>query len=204
LVDPAHRDVAPAKPPAQSDGAVAARPDLNLLRAQTALLDDPGQSGARFASGMRDYRSRWLQKLSAAYTAQQDLQSWLGGNLSVHGQVDAALRSKDYGAASELLSNALAAAPAGVAADDLRRIRQDLYFRSSQISFMTHDYVRTLQLADAGLALGDAEDLFAANLWMARVTALVALKRANDAAASYGHAHELNQRLLVEADSTAK
>jgi hypothetical protein len=113
---------------------------------------------------------------------------------------DQALENGETDAARHALEGALAAdAPASMAADDVRVVRQDLLFRLSQIELASGDAARAADRADEGLNIGIADDVFTANLYVARGRAREALAREREAAGDYFDALEINERLLQAA-----
>ena len=76
---------------------------------------------------------------------------------------------------------------------------QDTYFRLAQLALAAHDPRRALADAEAGLAYGDAPDLFVANLLVARAAAHEAMGDPRAAAADYHRALKMNETLLAQA-----
>ncbi|MCA9562764.1 MAG: hypothetical protein KC561_04700 [Myxococcales bacterium] len=106
----------------------------------------------------------------------------------------------ELGRARTLLLNALALqAPDELASEDVRRIRQDLYFLLASVELETGNDERALEAADAGIALGGEREIFAANLWLVKGQAFESQGRAVEAARAYHRALEINAALFVEA-----
>jgi len=118
---------------------------------------------------------------------------------SAHARADAALAHGNRAGARALLQAALEQrVPSEIAAEHLHALQQDLWFRLSRIT-LDDDPEQALLQAERGLALGRHEDLFSANLLVARGRALQALGRDTEAASSYHEALALDERLLQAA-----
>jgi predicted negative regulator of RcsB-dependent stress response len=125
----------------------------------------------------------------------QSAGTWLLAIEQAHARADAASP-----AARDALEAALALpVPAEVKAEHSRVVHQDLLFRLARIELAGGRSVEALTVADRGLTLGRAPDLFAANLLVARGEALETLGRKTEAAASYFEALEINRKLLHDA-----
>jgi hypothetical protein len=89
-------------------------------------------------------------------------------------------------------------APTGLAVADRRAVLQDTYFRLAQLALDDRDARGALTQAERGLALGDADDLFVANLLVVRGAAREALGAGPAAAEDYHRALVINDKLLTE------
>jgi hypothetical protein len=78
-------------------------------------------------------------------------------------------------------------------------VHQDLLFRIARAELARGRSTEALAVADRGLALGPARDLFTANLLVARGEALEKLGRGPQAASAYFEALEINRKLLHDA-----
>jgi tetratricopeptide (TPR) repeat protein len=122
---------------------------------------------------------------------------WLAQVKHAHERADGAIAAGELANASATLERALEQpTPAALRADDLRVVHQDLLFRLSELAQRRNEPQRALLLAERGLALGRHEDLFSANLLVARGRALALLARDTEAASSYQEALAIDERLL--------
>lgn len=120
--------------------------------------------------------------------------AWVTEIARVHAAMD---RSADPRQAHALLQPALKEpVPPGIAGADRRRVLQDLYFRSALLSLELAEFTRAAQECELGLALGDAQDEFTANLWIARGRAEAKLGRAGEAAKAYARAMSIHEQLM--------
>jgi tetratricopeptide (TPR) repeat protein len=118
-----------------------------------------------------------------------------------HGEADRLLDGGDLGAARRVLASIIEQPEAGAArsADPNRRpLLQDTYFRLARLALAMQDPATAARDAQAGLALGDHSDLFAANLLIVRGAAREALGEPGAAAADYEQALRINEALLRE------
>jgi hypothetical protein len=92
----------------------------------------------------------------------------------------------------------LVAAPAapGVSADDRRAVLMDAYYRLAEIETGVGQPAAARAWVERGLALGDRQDLFTANLLLAQGHALEAAGEGPKAAASYHRALLIDEALL--------
>lgn len=122
--------------------------------------------------------------------------AWLTQAQDAHREADEAILDNDLETAESILREALVEPPETVHERDARVIRQDLYYRLATVLADRADNNAALEAADRGLALGEAEDLFTANLLVVKGRALEALGRDVDAAGIYFQALEINEALL--------
>jgi tetratricopeptide (TPR) repeat protein len=118
-----------------------------------------------------------------------------------YGEADRLLDRGDPAAARRVLASITEQPEAGGArtADASQRpLLQDTYFRLARLALAMQDPATAVSDAQAGLALGDHSDLFAANLLIARGAAREALGDARAAAADYEQALRINEALLQE------
>jgi hypothetical protein len=131
--------------------------------------------------------------------AANEAREWLDQVSSAHARADEALAAGQHERAREVLSAALErAVPARLGNEHARVVRQDLWYRLSAIGVERAPQQALLE-AERGLALGRHDDLFSANLLIARGRALQALGRDTEAASSYHGALKIEERLLNEA-----
>lgn len=125
-----------------------------------------------------------------------DARGWLTRISSAHVEADDALAGQQPDKAHAALRGALErAVPAQIGAEHVRWVQQDLWYRLAAID-LEREPTRALLEADRGLALGQHDDLFSANLLAARGRALQALGRDTEAASSYHAALKIDERLL--------
>ncbi len=123
--------------------------------------------------------------------------AFLEGARNANAAADRAVSRGDWDAAREALEGAIAAEPpAGMAEDDVRVVRQDLLFRLSQVELSAGNAARAADRADEGLNIGMVDDVFTANLLVARGRAREAQDREREAAGDYYDALEINEKLL--------
>ncbi len=82
--------------------------------------------------------------------------------------------------------------------DDRRRVLQDTYYRLAGLDLRAHDPSAALLQAERGLTLGGGQDLFVANLLVARGAAHEARGEAPAAAADFHAALLINEALLAD------
>lgn len=115
-------------------------------------------------------------------------------------EAERAEEAGDHNAAIEALERLIATpVPPGMAEDDARVIRQDAHDRLARARLAAGDLAGARAAADAGLALGERDDLFTANLFTTRGRVNEADGRDRDAAADYERALEINEALLDDA-----
>jgi len=122
---------------------------------------------------------------------------WLGRVQAAHSRVDRLLAAGQVDAARSVLRASLAMTiPEAVRPLDRRVLLQDTHFRLSQLELGAGDWAEAEAAAGAGLALGRGEDVFTANLLIARGKAREAGGRELDASRDYHEALRINAGLL--------
>jgi hypothetical protein len=146
----------------------------------TVLLGCAAEPGADHAPSAPTPAAQWLAEIERAH-ARAD-----------HAQAQAAARAA--------LEQARAVpVPAEVSAEDRRRVLQDVQFRLAALALEMRDAALAEREAARGLSLGEADDEFTANLWIARGRAEAAQGEAQRAARSYGSALAIHEHLLDRA-----
>lgn len=126
--------------------------------------------------------------------------SWLEERETDHAAIDEALANRDFNAAAKRIEGALAEPPPlDLPPNAVRVVRQDLYYRKAEILLMRSDPAQALAAVDKGLSLGKEDDLFTANLFIARGRAHEALEDKQQAARDFHEALKINEVLLSEA-----
>jgi hypothetical protein len=120
---------------------------------------------------------------------------WAAGVAARHAEADRLLDGADPQGARRVLASVLDGAPSGERAGD-RALLQDTHFRLARLALAAGDAAGAVRQAEAGLALGDRGDLFAANLLIVRGAAREKLRDAPGAAADYERALHINEALL--------
>jgi hypothetical protein len=124
---------------------------------------------------------------------------WLAEIERRNALADERVQAKDWpGAQAALRGIVDTPAPADAPADDVRRVRQDAYFRLAKVDLDASEPKHAIANADRGLALGRAGDLFVANLLVVRGAAHEALGEDPAAAEDYHQALVINDKLLGE------
>lgn len=117
-----------------------------------------------------------------------------------HARADAALDEGDPAAALVALQPVLApAALASLPRAERRALLQDAHFRVAELHRRAGRPAQAVDHAQAGLALGDARDLLAANLYMTLGRSFEALGRDREAASALHDALQINEILLQAA-----
>ncbi len=123
--------------------------------------------------------------------------AWLNRAKNAHAAADRAVRAGDLAAASDALADFTEQRPPeDVSAEDARIVRQDVHYRLSRLALQRGDAEEARRWAERGLTLGEEDDVFTANLYVARGQAREALGQATQAAADYHEALKINERLL--------
>lgn len=143
--------------------------------------------------------------LAACGTAPEP-HEWLARAAEAHDQADHALGAGDLDGAREALLEVLHP-PSSLAVDDedLRVLRQDLYFRLAVLELAAGAPQAAVDWVNEGLTLGAREDIFTANLLVVRGQSNEALGNDRGAAQDYFEAQRINQVLLrtvLEAEET--
>jgi len=125
---------------------------------------------------------------------------WIDEAAAAHAQADAFVRGGDPARAARVLDELAARpVPAGVAAQDRRAVLQDAYARLAGLALGQRAPAQALRYAEAGLALGEARDVFTPALRTLRGRAHEALGQDADAARDYEAAQVVAEALLQEA-----
>ena len=125
---------------------------------------------------------------------------WIGEASRAHAEADSLERSGDLERAGDLLHDLVSRpVPAGVAPQDVRAVLQDTYARLANVALKRGKPADALHSADAGLQLGEAQDVFVSSLRALRGRALEALGRDSEAAREYEAAQAIAEALLSEA-----
>ena len=112
-------------------------------------------------------------------------------------QSEAAAAADDVAQARAALEALLALeVPSTVAEDDARVIRQDAHERLGRLWLAQGDGARALAEVQRGLVLGEADDIFTANLWVLRGRVREARGEDSEAAADYHRALLIHEHLL--------
>lgn len=134
---------------------------------------------------------------SACSSEQDDAAAWIARAAEANETADRARAAGDLERARDALRAAAEPRPPdGVDTRDARIVRQDLYFRLAELELEAGSPQASLRFADAGLALGRDDDVFTANLHIARGRALEALGREVDATVDYHEALKIDDVLL--------
>jgi hypothetical protein len=126
--------------------------------------------------------------------------NWIARVEQAHSQADAAAARGDLESARATL-RALSeqGLPSTVAAEDRRRVEQDIFFRRAALALQAGDAADAQRLATAGLALGSSDDAFSVNLWVVRGRAREKLGLTEPASEDYHRALRANETLLTQA-----
>jgi len=125
---------------------------------------------------------------------------WIAEAEQRHARADQQLQAGDVPAARAALVGIVDGhVPTDIPPGDRRGVLQDTYFRLAELDLKAGDAHAALTDAERGLALGRADDdLFVANLLVARGAAHEALHDGGAAAADYHAALVINDKLLAE------
>lgn len=122
---------------------------------------------------------------------------WIRDVDQAHRQADQALEKNDRaGAVASLQKIVAGEVPGSVAFEDARAVRQDACFRLASIELESDRPGEAFKWADHGLTLGRGQDLFTANLLVARGQALQRQGEEVRAASDYHQALIINEDLL--------
>lgn len=125
---------------------------------------------------------------------------WARSVAEKHAAADALLARGERAAARSELESILESAPereASLPPDAVRILLQDTSYRLARLAVEDQEPSEAVRIASDGLALG-SDDLYVANLLVARGAALEALRDDDAALADYGRALAINERLLRE------
>jgi predicted negative regulator of RcsB-dependent stress response len=135
---------------------------------------------AAFVCGCGNAPARWIEEARRA-----------------HAEADARLREQDLRGADAVLRRLVTQpVPSNVAAADRRVVLQDAYARLARVGIEEGLPEQALRDADAGLELGEQEDVFTCTLRILRGHALEALGRDPEAARDYETAQVIAAALL--------
>lgn len=144
-----------------------------------------------------------LPLLLAACARDRAPETWLERARQLSDAAEEAHQRGDRASARDALLSMLEAhPPSRLDEDDARALRQDVCFRLALVELEDGKPAAALAFAERGLSLGKKEDLFSANLHIARGRALEALGRDAEAAEVYHEALKINERLLEQALAT--
>lgn len=122
---------------------------------------------------------------------------WVTSVEDAHVRAATAIDAGDYDTARAVLEDALvAAAPGRIPPEDLRVVHQDLRYALAEVALAVGEPETARMHADEGLSLGREQDLYTANLLVARGRALVDEGSDVEAASDYYEALEINDALL--------
>jgi hypothetical protein len=117
-----------------------------------------------------------------------------------HAEIDRLIDSGELARARAALEAALSRpAEPRFTAEQIRLIRQDLFYRLAEVDLELSLPELALVAADSGLSLGRGEDVFTVNLLITEGRALESLHRDKDAAATYADAIAIDDALLEKA-----
>ena len=125
---------------------------------------------------------------------------WARSVAEKHTEADVLISRGERAAAQRELESILTSAPrreASLPADAVRILLQDTHYRLARLALDEQQPDEAVRIASAGLALG-ADDLYVANLLVARGAALESLSDLDAALADYARALAINERLLRE------
>jgi hypothetical protein len=124
---------------------------------------------------------------------------WLSRAEAAHRDADHRLEHGDADGAREVLRDAaMAPAPARVGPGDVRAVRQDLYARLATVEIGRGRLREAAAWATTGITLGRSNDVFTANLLIARGRALERVGDASGASRDYHDALLVTEALLDE------
>jgi len=136
-----------------------------------------------------------LTAASCAHPAESG--RWVGEIQEANRMADRAIGDGKLVAARSVLKEALEKpAPPEMDDHDAKAIKQDICFRLAMLEIEARRPQAALDWTDRGLQLGTSEDLFTANLLVARGSALETLGRDSRAAGEYHRALKINEKLL--------
>jgi tetratricopeptide (TPR) repeat protein len=122
---------------------------------------------------------------------------WISQAREANLEADRAIRRGDtQSARTALVASLQQPVPDTVNPTDSRMVKQDMYFRLSLVEMEAKRPEKALQWARHGLSLGQEQDLFTANLYVAMGSAHEALGQEAQAAEAYHLALKINETLL--------
>lgn len=138
-----------------------------------------------------------LAALCVAGCGDDRAAQWVAAMERAHASADEALEADEPDRARDALERAFEQnVPQAVHERDARVVRQDLAYRLAELELAAGRAEAAAEHASAGLELGEGEDVFTANLYIARGRAREALGREIEAAADYHEALKINDALL--------
>jgi tetratricopeptide (TPR) repeat protein len=127
-------------------------------------------------------------------------EAWVSSAQAASESAQRASSATELETATRDLSHALnARVPSGIDALHRRIVRQDLAYQLASIAQRRGRLDDALRAADRGLREGTADDIFSANLYIARGHAHEALNHPREAASDYYRALIINEVLLRHA-----
>ncbi len=141
-----------------------------------------------------------LALLGSACSRMDGSSRWIRQAHQANLDADRAIRRGDTESARKALVASLEQpVPDTVNPHDSRMVKQDMCFRLSLVEMEENRHEQALEWARHGLALGQRQDLFTANLYVAMGSAQEALGQEVQAAEAYHQALKINETLLNQA-----
>lgn len=135
--------------------------------------------------------------VASACSARHAPEDWVTDAESAHRVADERLGLGDPDGARSALRSALESkVPKSMNPADARVVRQDLYYRLAALELSENRPEDAVRWATAGLGLGEANDVFTANLHIARGKALERRGDASGASRDYHDALLITEALL--------
>ena len=139
----------------------------------------------------------FLTPCLASCLASREDADFVRRSIEAHRLADAAIEKGEVAEARAHLEAIWQEQAAGSLAEaDRRVILQDVAYRLADLESAAGEHGQALLRCDAGLALGQHDDLFTANLLVERGRALEDLGRDAEAVKSYAQAMHINEQLL--------
>ena len=136
----------------------------------------------------------------AGCAREQAATDWVSQAREAHREADQLVAAGNAEAARQALEVAVHTEPPPATADTVARIvRQDLFYRIASLEIEDGNAELALDSASRGLALGEENDVFSANLRIVRGQAHEALGHRHEAAADYHAALTISEALLDQA-----
>ena len=138
-----------------------------------------------------------LVLLAPACSRRDGSNRWISQAREANLEADRAIRRGDtQSARTALVASLEQPVPETVNPEDSRMVKQDMCFRLSLVEIEAKHPEKALQWARNGLSLGQQQDLFTANLYVAMGSAHEALGQEAQAAEAYHLALKINETLL--------
>lgn len=135
--------------------------------------------------------------LASACSRMDGSSQWIRQAHDANLQADRAIRRGDGESARKALVASLdQPVPGTVNPQDSRMVKQDMCFRLSLVEMDAKQPKAALAWAQRGLEIGQQQDLFTANLYVAQGRALEAMGQELEAAEAYHQALKINETLL--------